>query len=70
MSSHIQRFVDRLQGHEARGSKDFIMSLSDAKNLHADITRLLVTLQQFQEQAIKTAESDQVSTVQINGGEF
>jgi hypothetical protein len=70
MSGHIQRFVDRVQGHEARGSRDFVMSLADAKDLHADITRLLANLQNLQEQAVATADSDQAITVQITGGTF
>ena len=39
---HIQRFVERLQGFEARGQKDFSMPIKDAKDLHADITKLLL----------------------------
>jgi len=66
---HLQKFVDRVRGHEARGSRDFVMSMSDAKDLHADITRLLLTLQTLQEQA-KTEAEQEVITVQIGGGQF
>jgi len=45
MSLHINRFVDSIKAHEARGQRDFTMSLRDAKDLHADITKLLLTLQ-------------------------
>ena len=62
---HIQRFVERLQGFDARGSKDFSMSMRDAKDLHADITKLLLVLQNNQ-----TNASGEVIEVQITGGKF
>ena len=69
MSIHLQKFVDRVRGFEARGAKDFTMSIQDAKDLHADITRLLISLQTLQEVAVKSAE-EQVITVQMDGGSF
>jgi hypothetical protein len=67
---HIQRFVDRLRGFEARGAKDFIMSMSDAKDLHADITRLLLDLHTRHENTPNTSDQDQVISVEIGGGTF
>ena len=69
MSLHLQKFIDRVRGHEARGSKDFIMSMSDAKDMHADITRLLLELHDLREKNSKPAE-EEVITVQIGGGSF
>lgn len=69
MSMHLQKFVDRVRGFEARGAKDFIMSMADAKDLHADITRLLIDLQNLREQAVNSAEKE-VITVAMNGGSF
>jgi hypothetical protein len=69
MSIHIQRFIDRLLGSEARGVKDFTMPIADAKGLHSDITRLLLDLQNLREETSKK-ETDDVITVQINGGSF
>jgi hypothetical protein len=66
---HLQKFVDRVRGHEARGARDFVMSMSDAKDLHADITRLLLSLQTLQEH-VKTDAKEDVITVQIEGGQF
>ena len=66
---HIQRFVERLQGFEARGAKDYIMSLKDAKDLHADITKLLLTLEVLRENK-QIQPADEVTTVSINGGTF
>ena len=69
MSLHLQKFVDRVRGHEARGSKDFIMTLAEAKDMHADITRLLLELHDLREQANKP-QIEEVITVQVGGGSF
>jgi hypothetical protein len=62
---HIQRFIERLQGFDAKGSQNFIMTMKDAKDLHADITKLLLVLQDKQ-----TNNADEVIEVQITGGKF
>ena len=62
---HIQRFVERLQGFDAKGSQNFMMTMKDAKDLHADITKLLLVLQDKQ-----TNNVDEVIEVQITGGKF
>ena len=67
MSLHIHRFVDSIKAHEARGQKDFMMPLRDAKDLHADITKLLLTLEQLREHQARGAE---VIEVQVTGGSF
>lgn len=67
MSLHIHRFVDSIKAHEARGQRDFSMPMRDAKDLHADITKLLVTLEQLREQQ---ARGPEVIEVQLTGGSF
>jgi hypothetical protein len=69
MSQHLQRFVDRVRGAEARGVRDFTMSMDDARNLHADLTRLLIEINELRSKAVQI-ESDQVITVQMDGGKF
>jgi hypothetical protein len=69
VSIHIQRFVDRLRGFEARAAKDITMSITDAKDLHADITRLLLDLQTAKESAIKATQEETI-TVEMSGGTF
>lgn len=66
MSLHINRFIDSLKAHEARGQRDFTMSMRDAKDLHADITKLLLALQNMHE----TAQKEQVVEVVVTGGSF
>jgi hypothetical protein len=67
MSLHIHRFIDAIKAAEARGQRDLQISLRDAKDLHGDITKLLLTLEQLHQD-----NTDQRSpiTVEIQGGSF
>jgi hypothetical protein len=69
MTIHLQKFVDRVRGQEARGARDLVMTMNEARDLHADITRLLLTLQTLQEKQIKTATADMIQ-VEIGGGYY
>jgi len=69
VSIHLQRFIERLQGYEARGAKDFIMPLTDAKGMHADLTRLLLELANLKE-AVIAAQENEVISVNVEGGSF
>lgn len=64
---YIRKFMDRLQQLELKGSKDFICPLADAKNLHNDITRLLLDLEAVRNSANKGEET---IVVEIGGGDF
>ena len=66
---HLQKFIDRVQGTEARGLKDMSIPLSDAKAMHAELTRLLLDLQTFKEAATRQPQ-EEVIPVSINGGSF
>jgi hypothetical protein len=70
MSIHLHKFVDRLRGFEARGVKDFTMSMTDAKDLHADITRLLIDLQLLREATVAKIAQDSSINVEVHGGTF
>lgn len=67
MSLHINRFVDSIKAHESRGQRDFSMTLRDAKDLHSDITKLLLTLNELREQV---ARANDTITVELTGGSF
>jgi len=69
MSLHIQRFVDRVQGNESRGAKDFVMSMSDARAMHADLTRMLLDLNELRVAAAQK-QQDEVITVEVKGANF
>ena len=68
MSLHIHRFVDAIKAAEARGQRDIQMTLRDAKDLHADITKLLITLEQMRKPS-ESANTD-VIKVELTGGSF
>jgi hypothetical protein len=66
LSLHINRFIDNIKATESRGGRDVILSLRDAKDLHGDITKLLLTLEglRTQQQKQETIE------VVVSGGSF
>jgi hypothetical protein len=68
MSLHINRFVDAIKAAESRGQRDLTMSLRDAKDLHSDITKLLLTLEGMRSQ--KPLAKEQTITVEMSGGSF
>lgn len=70
MSLHIHRFVDAIKAAEARGQKDLMMTLRDAKDLHADITKLLITLEQMRKPGEAPSKDSDVVTIELNGGSF
>jgi hypothetical protein len=65
MSLHINRFVDSIKAHESRGQRDFTMTMREAKDLHSDITKLLLTLE-----TLHTQPKQETITVELNGGSF
>ena len=65
---HLQKFLDRVRGNDARGGKDFTMPMSEAKGMHADLTELLLELRLLKE--AKLNPKDEVIEVKIGGGSF
>jgi len=69
MSLHLQKFIDRMRGNEHRNNKDFVMPMSDAKGMLADLTELLLELNH-----LKTASSSALTNssdeINISGGNF
>ena len=66
---HLQKFIDRVQGTEARGLRDMSIPLSDAKAMSAEITRILLELQSYREQ-MATRPTEEVIQVSMDGGTF
>lgn len=66
---HLQKFIDRVQGTEARGLKDISIPLSDAKAMSAELTRILLEMQTLREHAVKQTSND-VIQVSMDGGTF
>ena len=70
MSLHINRFIDRIKAADARQQRDFTMSMSDAKDLHADITKLLLALQVLHEQGTPATTNNPTIELEVTGGAF
>ena len=60
--------VDAIKAAESRGQRDLTMNLRDAKDLHSDITKLLLTLESMRSQ--KTIAKQETVTVELSGGSF
>jgi len=61
---YINNFINKIKFFESKNSKDFVMPLKDAKSLHADITKLLLLLQDLQH------NQEQDSTVELKGKDW
>jgi len=70
MSLHINRFIDRLKAAESRQQRDFPMTVAEARDLHADITKLLLAIQVLQEKLDNSNSSAQASNIEVDGGSF
>lgn len=68
MSLHINRFVDKIKAAESRRQRDITLTMAEARDLHADITRLLLVV----EDARQKLENSSVQTVsvEVDGGSF
>ena len=67
MSLHITRFIDRVRAAESRQQRDVTMTLTEARDLLADVTRLLLKLEST---AVSTSAESEVVEVQLSGGTF
>ena len=69
MTIHLQKFIERVRGGEARGGRDFIMPMKDAKGMAADLTELLLELRQLKEAQL-AAKQDEIVEIKLAGGSF
>ena len=67
MSLHINRFVDAIKAAESRNQRDLTMSIRDAKDLHGDITKLLLALENARD---RLESSNEPIEVVMDGGGF
>lgn len=67
MSLHITRFLDRIRAAESRQQREVTMTLIEARDLHTDITRILMQLNDMRSAVIVP---DQVTKIEIQGGAF
>jgi len=63
---HINNFVDKIKALELQNSKQFSMTMREAKDLHGDITKLLIALQVLQERKSNVSDNE-VIQVELRG---
>jgi hypothetical protein len=64
---HIARLLDRIKAADSRQQRDITMTVNEARDLHADITRLLLALEQAHQPVGKPQETTDIA---ITGGSF
>ena len=69
MSLHINRFIDNIKAHESRNARDFLIPMRDAKDLHADITKLLLVVTDLQSK-VQALQQESIITVEVAGRDF
>jgi hypothetical protein len=56
----INTFIDKIKFLETKNAKEFSMTMREAKDLHGDITKLLIVLQELTQNHNKSQEPIQV----------
>jgi len=64
MSSPIERFLEQVRAAESRKQRELVMTVTQARDLHADITRLLLKLE------AKVDSQEQVIEIEMKGQDF
>ena len=61
---YIRKFIDRVAQCDATNAQDFVWNMQDAKNLHGDITKLLLDIELLQ----KNNQTEQPTEIEVDGG--
>jgi hypothetical protein len=67
MSLHIQRFINLLRAAESRQQREVTLTINEARDLHADITRLLLARENND---ITQDNKPETIEVRLSGGTF
>jgi len=67
MSIHINRFIDKIKMAESKRMKAVSLSIQEAKDLHGDITKLLLVLQELQS---NKSDDNTIQKIEVSGGDF
>lgn len=71
MSLHINRFLDKIRAAESRQQREVAMTVNEARDLHADITKLLLVVEELRSRLDSTnSATPDVVTVAMDGGTF
>lgn len=71
MSLHINRFLDKIRAAESRQQREVAMTVNEARDLHADITKLLLVVEELRSRLDNPNNTtSDVVTVTMDGGTF
>jgi hypothetical protein len=68
MSLHINRFLDKIRAAESRQQREVSMTVIEARDLHTDITKLLMVIEELRSKPTDT--KPEIVTVTMDGGTF
>jgi len=68
MSLHISKFVDRVRAAESRQQREVTMTINEARDLHADITRLLLKIESAP--SVNSSIDPVITEIKVSGGTF
>jgi hypothetical protein len=63
---YIRKFIDRVAQCDATGANDFIWNMADAKNLHGDITKLLLDIETLANRPTEETPTE----IEVDGGNW
>lgn len=64
---YIKKFIDKVSLMESKTNKDLVISLTDARGLRDELSKLLTDLHELQ---YGKSKKDEVIQVEIVGGKF
>ena len=64
---YIKKFIDKVSLMESKTNKDLVVSMTDARGLRDELSKLLTDLHELQNSKSK---KDEVIQVEIVGGKF
>lgn len=70
MSIHINKFIDKIKAADSRQQRDVTMSISEARDLHGDITKLLLALEQRLTAQTPVQTPNEQTNITLTGGSF
>jgi hypothetical protein len=68
---HIQRFNDKIRMLNQAGSRELLLTATEARNIHTEIFELLAEITKLQEKVIQLTENPVgITEVEMDGGGF
>jgi len=65
---HINKFIDKIKVTESKFDRNFVMTTREAKDLHSDITKLLLAIHELTNKS-KDSETE-IIDVKLSGDDW